>query len=220
LTMAKSVDESEFQEGMCACMWEMSSFCVECANEWFNCRASTWDWLTVEDRFRQTCFHAPKVYREYAWAMNKYAMQLMSVDITGASSCSNALMSSIARAQVPLGIDDKINQTLCDCMTSLTDNGFDSAWDEIMAIAPTGFSIDESYCEDDSSDDLEILDTTTDISSQSAQMIIMIALCSAIGLNAIWLGRNLQKRNSYKRLDKSNDVKNQEAVNYKTTEER
>jgi len=221
LTMAKSLDDDEFKEGMCACMWEMSTFCVECANEWFDCFASSWDWVTVEDRFRQMCFHSPKVWREYVWTMNRYAMQLISVDIAGASSCSNALMSSIARAQVPLGIDGKINQTLCDCMTSLANNGFDSAWDDIMAIAPTGYSLDESDCDGYSTSTIETLDTTTTISSESTQLIIMIALCSAIGLNAIWSGRNLQKRKSYEMLDKSKDVPNQdEAVNYKTTEDR
>lgn len=224
LSMAKSVDSSEYQYEMCECMQQIYTYCTECGSAWFNCRGSSWDWLTVEDRFRQLCFDAKKVWREFAWAMNRYAMQLMSIDVVGASSCSNAMMTSIARAQVPLGIDDKITQTLCACMSSLADNGFDSAWDEIMALAPTGFSLDESDC---ASDDIEIEDlqtTTAEVElsgEETTQVTIMVILCALIGFNLIWLARNCQKNKSYDKLENSNDVNNlDEAVKYKTTGDR
>lgn len=224
LSMAKSVDGNDYKEGMCTCMQTIFTYCPECGSEWFSCRASTWDWITVEDRFRQLCFDSKKVWREFAWTMNRYAMQLISVDVTGASSCSNAMTTSIARAQVPLGIDDKVTQTLCDCMSSLAANGFDSAWDEIMAIAPTGFSLEESEC---TSDDITIEDLNTMIadvelsSEETAQITIMVILCALIVFNLFWLGSNIQKKKSYGKLDDTENVNNMdEAVNYKTTGDR
>jgi len=224
LTMAKSVDDSEYEENMCTCMQTIYTYCPDCSSDWFGCRASSWEWNTVEDQYRQLCFDAKKVWREYAWTMNRYAMQLISIDITGASSCSNAMMTSLARAQVPLGIDDKVTQTMCACMTSLASNGFDSAWAEIMALAPTGFSLDESDC---ISDDIEIEDLGTMIadvelsSEETVQITIMVILCALILFNLFWLGRNLKTKLDYGKLDDSNDVNNlDEAVDYKTTGER
>jgi len=224
LTMAKTVDDNDYKEGMCTCMQTIFTYCTECGSDWFNCRASSWDWITAEDRFRQLCFDSKKVNREFAWTVNRYAMKLISLDVTGASSCSNAMMSSIARAQVPLGIDDKITQTLCECMSSLAANGFDSAWDEIMAIAPTGFSLEEADCASDDIDieDLETMIADTELSSEeSAQITIMAILCALIVFNLLWLGRNFQKKKSYGKLDDTDNVNNIDgAVTYKTTGDR
>jgi len=213
MTMAKSMDDSEYKDEMCTCMQSIYTYCTECGSNWFSCRASTWDWLTVEDRFRQLCFDAKKVWREYAWTMNRYAMQLMSVDVMGASSCSNAMMTSIARAQVPLGIDDYVLQTMCNCMSSLGANGFDSAWDEVMAIAPTGFSLDESDCQ---LNYVQTMDAEVELSSEeTTQITIMVILCALFAFNAIWLGKNCQKR-SYGKLEDGNVA---DGVDYKTTGE-
>jgi len=216
LRMAKSYDDDEYKEDICACLVQISTYCTDCGEEWFSCRASTWDWLTLEDRFRELCFHATKIWREYAWKMNYYAMQLINVDIVGASSCSNVVMTSTARAQVPMGIDGKVNQTLCDCMSSLAANGFDSAWEEIMELAPTGFSLDESDCESYVfTEVVSSASTDTTTSSTSSQIAIMVTLCVLIVVNAIVLLRNIRKRKSYSKLDENKDAK-PEAVNYKT----
>jgi len=217
MRMAKSYDDDEYKEDICACFVQISTYCTECGEEWFSCLASSWDWLTVEDRFRELCFHSTKIWREYAWKMNYYAMLLVTVDIVGASSCSNVVMTAVARAQVPMGIDGKVNQTLCDCMSSLALNGFDSAWDEIMDLAPTGFSLDESECEGYVFTEVVNATSDTSTSTVTTQIVIMVTLCVLISLNAILLFRNIRKRKSYKTLDDSKDAK-PEAVNYKTTE--
>jgi len=150
-------------------------------------------------------------------------MQLISVDVTGASSCSNAMTTSIARAQVPLGIDDKVTQTLCDCMSSLAANGFDAAWDEIMAVAPTGFSLEESDCTSDITiEDLDTMIADVELSTEeTAQITIMVVLCALIVFNLFWLGSNIQKKKSYGKLDDTENVNNMDkSVNYKTTEDR
>jgi len=224
LGMAKSVDDTEYKSSMCDCMQTIFTYCPDCSSNWFGCRASSYDWNTVEDQFRQLCFDAKKVWREYAWTMNRYAMQLVTVDITGASSCSNAMMTSIARAQVPLGMDDKVKQTMCACMRSLAVNGFHGAWAEIIAVAPTGFALSDGDCiEDDiEAEDLATMVAAVELSSEdTAQVSIMVVLCVLIVLNLFWLGRNLQNRKSYGKLDDSNDVNNLgNAVDYKTTGEK
>lgn len=221
LAMAKSYVNSEYEDQMCTCMDKISTYCPECGIDWFSCLASSYDWLTVEDRFRQLCFSSVKVWREFAWLMNRYAMQLISVDVMGASSCSNAMTTSIARAQVPIGIDDKINQTLCACMISLAANGFYSAWDEIMAVAPTGFFMDRSECSSKYTDPeyLDSLSAEVLTSGETTQINVMVVLCALIGFNIILLCRNCLKKRSYYKLESSNGFnKPNETVTYKTTE--
>jgi len=216
LKMAKSSDSGDYKDDMCDCIMDVVQYCLNCGTEWFNCRSSSWDWWTVEQRFKELCFSSAKVWREYAWTMNRYTMQLMSIDIVGASSCSNALMTSLARAQVPYGIDSKINNTFCDCLVSLVDNGFDTAWGEIMAVAPNGFLVEADNCAG-YTDLLTDLDDDDDTSSTSyiTQLVIMGILCILIIVNAIFLMRTVRNRNDYKELQ--NSSANAAGVNYNTT---
>jgi len=221
LAMAKSLDDSEYEDLMCKCMYRISKYCTRCGLEWFSCRASSWDWVSVEDRFRQLCFNAEKVWREYAWTMNRYAMQLISIDPMGASSCSNAMRTSLARAQVPLGLDDKINKTLCDCMNSLASNGFESAWDDIMAVVPTGFSLVKSWCtsNDKDSEAWKTLSAEVLTTEDTKQINIMVILAALLVFNLIWLAKNFGKKNDYGKLEGSNKAQNiGGSVSYRTTE--
>jgi len=217
LKMAKSYDSNEYKDDMCDCIMNVAEYCLDCGTEYFDCRSSHWDWWTVEQRFKELCFSSKKIWREYAWTMNRYAMQLMSIDIVGASSCSNALMTSLARAQVPFGIDSKINNTFCDCLSSLEANGFDNAWGEIMAVAPTGFYIDADYCVGytDLFGNVFSVDTSSTSASCKTQLVIMGVLCVLILVNAIILMRSVLRRKAYKKLE-TNKV-GAAAVDYKTT---
>jgi len=221
LAMAKSLNDSEYEDLMCTCMMKVSKYCSKCGVDWFSCRASSWDWVGVGDRFRQLCFNAEKVYREFAWTMNRYAMELISVDPMGASSCSSAMRTSLARAQVPLGIDDKINQTLCACLTSLASNGFDSAWDDIMAVVPTGFSMVKSQCtsNDTDSEFLKSLSAQVLTFEDTKQINIMVILAALLVFNLIWLAKNLGKTRGYSKLEERNNFQNIDGrVSYRTTD--
>merc|ERR1719320_1929287 len=112
-------------------------------------------------------------------------------------------------------------------MSSLAANGFDTAWDEVMAIAPTGFSLDESDCE--TADD-ETMSAEVDLSGKLTtaaveysseditQIVIMVVLCILIGCNVIWLAGNCKKNKSYGKLD--DNATQSVGEDYKTTGER